>query len=125
MFINQDVALQHIKAGKLRPLAVSPAFRRNPLYPDVPTVAESGYKIRRPCRGRRIARNPRGTPQPVVVDKLEPAMTQVMQSPAIKQRMESTRLVVPAQGSKTCAAFVKSEIDRWNKVIKTAGIKNQ
>ena len=42
MFINQDVALPHIKAGKLRALAVS-SLQRNSLYPDVPTVAESGY----------------------------------------------------------------------------------
>ena len=42
MFINQDVALQHVKAGKLRPLAVT-TVKRNPLYPDVPSISESGY----------------------------------------------------------------------------------
>ena len=42
MFTNQDVVLPHVKAGKLRALAVTSA-ERNPLYPDVPTVAESGY----------------------------------------------------------------------------------
>ena len=122
MFINQDVALQHIKAGKLRPLAVS-SIQRNPLYPDVPTVAESGYKGFEALSWSGMS-VPKGTPQPIV-DKLEAAMTQVMQSPAIKQRMESQGFVVPAQGSKPYAAFVKSEIDRWTKVIKTAGIKNQ
>ncbi|MBP7574899.1 MAG: tripartite tricarboxylate transporter substrate binding protein [Rhodoferax sp.] len=122
MFINQDVALQHIKAGKLRPLAVS-SIQRNPLYPDVPTVAESGYKGFEALSWSGMS-VPKGTPQPIV-DKLEAAMTQVMQSPAIKQRMESQGFVVPVQGSKPYAAFVKSEIDRWTKVIKTAGIKNQ
>ena len=122
MFINQDVALQHIKAGKLRPLAVS-SVQRNPLYPDVPTVAESGYKGFEALSWSGMS-VPKGTPQPIV-DKLEAAMTQVMQSPAIKQRMESQGFVVPVQGSKPYAAFVKSEIDRWTKVIKTAGIKNQ
>ena len=122
MFINQDVALQHIKAGKLRPLAVS-SIQRNPLYPDVPTVAESGYKGFEALSWSGMS-VPKGTPQPIV-DKLEAAMAQVMQSPAIKQRMESQGFVVPVQGSKPYAAFVKSEIDRWTKVIKTAGIKNQ
>ena len=122
MFINQDVALQHIKAGKLRALAVSSA-QRNPLYPDVPTIAESGYKGFEALSWSGMS-VPKGTPQPVV-DKLEAAMTQVMQSPAIKQRMESQGFVVPVQGSKPYAVFVKSEIDRWTKVIKTAGIKNQ
>jgi len=65
---------------------------------------------------------PKGVPQPIV-DKLEAAMTQAMTSPAVKLRMESQGFVVPTQGSKPYTAFVKSEIDRWSKVIKTAGIK--
>ena len=120
MFINQDVALQHIKAGKLRPLAVTSA-QRNSLYPDVPTVAESGYKGFEALSWSGMS-VPKGTPQPIV-DKLEAALAQAMQSPAIKQRMESQGFVVPTQGSKPYTAFIKSEKERWTKVIKTAGIK--
>jgi len=120
MFINQDVALQHVKAGKLRPLAVSSA-KRNPLYPDVPAVAESGYKDFEALSWSGISA-PKGTPQPVI-DKLEAAMVQAMQSPTVKQRMESQGFVVPPQGSKHYTAFVKREVARWTKVIKTAGIK--
>ena len=120
MFINQDVALQHVKAGKLRPLAVSSAQRNN-LYPDVPTVAESGYKGFEALSWSGMS-VPKGTPQ-AVVDKLEAAMAQAMTSPGIKQRMESQGFVIPPQGSKPYTAFVKSEIERWTKVIKTAGIK--
>ena len=43
MFINQDAALAHVRSGKMRAIAVSSAAR-NPLYPDVPTISESGYK---------------------------------------------------------------------------------
>lgn len=120
MFINQDVALQHIKAGKLRPLAVTSA-QRNSLYPDVPTVSESGYKGFEALSWSGMS-VPKGTPQPIV-DKLEAALAQAMQSPAIKQRMESQGFVVPTQGVKPYTAFVKSEKERWTKVIKTAGIK--
>ncbi len=120
MFINQDVALQHVKAGKLRALAVSSAQRNN-LYPDVPTVAESGYKGFEALSWSGMS-VPKGTPQPIV-DKLEAAMAQAMTSPGIKQRMESQGFVIPAQGSKVYTAFVKSEIERWTKVIKIAGIK--
>ena len=120
MFINQDVALQHVKAGKLRPLAVSSAQRNN-LYPDVPTVAESGYKGFEALSWSGMS-VPKGTPQ-AVVDKLEAAMAQAMTSPGIKQRMEAQGFVIPTQGSKLYTAFVKSEIERWTKVIKTAGIK--
>ena len=120
MFINQDVALQHVKAGKLRALAVSSA-QRNPLYPDVPTIAESGFRGFEALSWSGMS-VPKGTPQPVV-DKLDAAMVQVLQSPAFKQRLESQGFVVPAAGAKAYSAFVASELTRWTKVIKTAGIK--
>ena len=120
MFINQDVAIQHVKAGKMRALAVSSA-QRNPLYPDVPTVAESGYPGFQALSwsGLSVAK---GTPQ-AVVDRLEAEMVRIMGSAAIKQRMEANGFVVPTQGSKAYSEFVRSEVTRWTKVIKTAGIK--
>jgi tripartite-type tricarboxylate transporter receptor subunit TctC len=122
MFINQDSALPHVKAGKLRALAVTSA-QRNPLYPDVPTIAESGYKGFEALSwsGMSVVK---GTPQPIV-DKLEAAIAQAMQSEPIKQRMASIGFVIPALGSKPYTAFVKKEIDTWTRVIKTAGIKPQ
>ena len=120
MFINQDAALQHVKAGKLRALAVSSA-QRNPLYPDVPTIAESGYKGFESLSWSGMS-VPKGTPQPVV-DKLDAAMVQVLKSASFRQRLESQGFVVPAEGAKAYAAFVKSELERWTRVIKTAGIK--
>ena len=120
MFINQDVALGHIRAGKLRPLAVS-SKQRNPLYPDVPTVSELGYPGVEALSWSGLS-VPKGTPQPIV-DKIEAALTGAMQSPAIKQRMESVGFVVPTQGSKAYTQFVKSELDGWTKVIATGGIK--
>ena len=120
MFINQDTALQHVKGGKLRPLAVTSA-QRNPLYPDVPTVAESGYKGFEALSWSGISA-PKGTPQPII-DKLEAAITQAMTSQAVRQRLESLGFVVPPLGSKAYTAFVKSELERWTRVIKTAGIK--
>jgi tripartite-type tricarboxylate transporter receptor subunit TctC len=120
MFINQDVALQHIKAGKLRPLAVSSAAR-NPLYPDVPTVAELGYPGFEALSWSGLS-VPKGTPT-AVVEKLESAMKQVMAQPAIRQRMDSQGFVIPPQGIKPYTEFVAKEMDRWTQVIRTAGIK--
>lgn len=122
MFINQDVALPHVKAGKLRALAVS-STQRNALYPDVPTIAESGYKGFEALSWSGISAL-KGTPQPIV-DKLEAAVAQAMKSDAIKQRMASNGFVIPEQGSKPYSAFVKKELDTWTRVIKTAGIKPQ
>jgi len=120
MFINQDVALPHVKAGKLRPLAVT-SKARNPLYPDVPTIAETGMKGYEALSWSGLSAI-KGTPKPIV-DKLEAAMTKIMTSPEIRQRMESVGFVVPPQGSGPYTAFVKSELELWSRVIKTAGIK--
>lgn len=120
IFINQDAALPHIRAGKLRALAVT-SKERNPLYPDVPTIAESGYRGFEALSwsGLSVAR---GTPQPIV-EKLEAAMQQAMQSAAFKQRLTSVGFVIPPTGAKPYSAFVKAEIEQWAKVIKAAGIK--
>jgi tripartite-type tricarboxylate transporter receptor subunit TctC len=120
MFINQDTALPHVKAGKLRALAVTSA-QRNVLYPDVPTVAESGFPGFQALSWSGLSAI-KGTPQPIV-DKLDAAMKKIMSSPEVRQRLESVGFVVPAVGSAPYTAFVKSELDLWTQVIKTAGIK--
>ena len=122
VFLNQDVALPHVKAGKLRALAVT-SKERNALYPDVPTISESGYKGFEALSwsGLSVAK---GTPQPIV-DKLEAAMAQSMQTANFKQRLTSTGFVIPAQGNKPYTEFIKSELNQWTSVISTAGIKPQ
>ena len=120
MFINQDTALPHVKAGKLRALAVT-SLQRNPLYPDTPTIAESGIPGFQALSWSGMSAI-KGTPQPVV-DKLEAALRKVMASPEIRQRLESVGFVVPAPGAAAYAKFIHSEIDLWSRVIKTAGIK--
>lgn len=122
MFINQDAALPHVRAGKLRALAVT-SVQRNPLYPDVPTIAESGYRGFEALSWSGISAL-KGTPQPIV-DKLEAAVRQAMQTEAIRQRMSAVGFIIPEQGSKPYTAFVKQQIDTWTRVIKTAGIKPQ
>jgi len=120
MFINQDVALPHVKAGKLRALAVT-STERNALYPDTPTIAETGVKGYEALSWSGISAI-KGTPKPIV-DKLEAAMKKIMTSPEIRQRMDSVGFVIPPQGSDHYTKFVKSEIDLWTRVIRTAGIK--
>jgi tripartite-type tricarboxylate transporter receptor subunit TctC len=120
MFINQDTAFPHVKAGKLRALAVT-SLQRNPLFPDTPTIAESGIPNFQALSwsGLSVAK---GTPQPVV-DKLEAALRKVMTSPEIKQKLETLGFVVPPPGGASYAKFVASEIELWTRVIKSAGIK--
>ena len=120
MFINQDSALPHVKAGKLRALAVT-SLQRNPLYPDTPTIAETGVKGYEALSWSGLSAI-KGTPQPIV-DKLEAAMKKIMASPEVRQRMESVGFVIPVQGAAAYTGFVKSEIELWTRVIKQAGIK--
>lgn len=120
MFINQDAALAHVRAGKLRALAVT-SLQRNPLYPDVPTLAESGLPGFQALSWSGLSA-PKGT-SPAIIEKLEAEMQRIMTSSAIKQRMEAVGFVVPPQGAKRYSDFVKSEIDNWTKVIKVGGIK--
>jgi tripartite-type tricarboxylate transporter receptor subunit TctC len=86
-------------------------------------VAESGYKDFQALSwsGLSVAK---GTP-PAIVEKLEAAMVQALQSEGVRQRLTSVGFVVPALGSKPYTQFVKDEIDTWTRVIKTAGIKPQ
>lgn len=120
IFINQDAAMPYVKAGKIRPIAVS-SLQRNPLYPDVPTVAESGYKGFQALSwsGLSVAK---GTPQ-AIADKLEAAVVQAINSDAVRQRLTSVGFVIPTLGGKAYSAFIKSEIETWTRVIQTAGIK--
>jgi tripartite-type tricarboxylate transporter receptor subunit TctC len=122
MFINQDTALPHVRAGKLRALAVT-SLQRNALYPDVPTISESGYPGFSAVSWSGLSL-PKGTPKPIA-DKLEFEIAIAMQSSAIKQRMDSIGFVIAPQGSVAYSAFVKAEMERWTRVIKTAGIKAQ
>ena len=120
MFINQDTALPHVRSGKLRALAVS-SLQRNPLYPDVPTLAESGFPGFQALSWSGLSAL-KGTPQPIV-DKLEASMKKIMASPEFRQRLETIGFVVPPSGSGPYTQFVKAELDLWTGVIKTAGIK--
>ena len=120
MFINQDVALQHVRTGKLRALAVT-SLQRNTLYPDVPTIAESGFPGFQALSWSGLSAV-KGTPQPIV-DRLEASMKKILTSPEVRQRLESVGFVVPTPGAAAYGPFLKSELDLWVKVIKTAGIK--
>jgi tripartite-type tricarboxylate transporter receptor subunit TctC len=120
MFTNQDAVLPFVKAGKLRALVVTSA-QRNPLYPDVPTVAESGYPGFSAVSWTGLSA-PKGTPKPIV-DKLEAAMVKAFGEPAVRAKLEGNGFVVVASKSSDYGKFVTDEMARWSKVVQSAGIK--
>lgn len=120
MVVNLDAAYPHIKAGKLRALAVTSA-QRSALLPEIPTIAESGYAGFTAVSWTGLSA-PKGTPKPII-DKLEAAMRKTFSDPAVRGKLESNGFVVVASGSADYARFMQSEIDRWSAVIKAADIK--
>ena len=94
---------------------------RNPLYPETPTINESGYPGFTALSWSGLSL-PKGTPK-AIVDKIEAAAVAALKTPAIKAKLEGNGFVVPPLGSAEYTAFVASEQIRWVGVIKTAGIK--
>lgn len=119
---NQDTLLPYVRAGKLVPLAVTSA-QRNPLFPDVPTVAESGFPGFSVVSWVGLSA-PKGTPKPIV-DKLEAAMIKAFAAPAVRARLENQGFVMVASNSKEYTAFIASEIQRWTQLVKEVGIKGE
>lgn len=120
MFDSLPSAAPHIKAGKVRALAVS-GETRSPAFPDVPTMKELGYPdlISYSWFGISV---PAKTPQPIV-DRLATEMQAVLKEPAVIKRWEE----IGAEGSTMTPAevtrFIQAEIDKWTPVVKSSGAK--
>ncbi len=112
--------LPHIKAGKIRALAVSSA-RRVASLPDVPTLGELGYPGMEDYTwvGFFV---PAGTPAEVA-QKLNDAIVRVAHDPQIKERLEALAFDVTAAPLRETAAYVKSELAKWGKVVREVGAK--
>ena len=119
-FASMTSSLQFIKAGRLRALAVS-SKERSAQLPDVPTMAEAGVPniIVRDWQGL-VA--PRGTPK-AIVDKLAGETRRILRDPANQERFATLGLDIIASTPEEFDAAIKSEIQRWAKVVKEANIK--
>jgi tripartite-type tricarboxylate transporter receptor subunit TctC len=118
LFINQDNALPQVKAGKLRALAVTSA-ERNPAYPGVPTVAESGFPGFSAVSWFGLAA-PAGTPKDVIA-KLHDAAVKALHVPEVRERLQAVGFVIVGNTPEQNAAFVHDEIVKWGKAVKASG----
>lgn len=119
-FDGMGTAAVQIKAGKLRPLAVTTKTRSS-LIPNVPTMQEagiSGYEVTTWYALWAI----KGTPQ-AAIDKMYGATVKAMQLPDIKEIWASQGAQAGGMPPAEFAALVKSEIAKWGKVVRDAGIK--
>lgn len=121
LFGSMPAVLPQAKAGKLRPLAVGTG-KRSPALPDVPTVAESGYP------GFEVSLwlgffAPRGTPAPIV-NRLHGELVKIVLSSEMKEQFDRAGAEPVHNASNIeLERLVRSEIDKYAKVIKTANIK--
>ncbi|MDB5851684.1 MAG: hypothetical protein JWP29_5436 [Rhodoferax sp.] len=114
MFPSLTTALPYIKAGKLRALAVA-SFNRDPVLPDVPTVAEQGFPGFSAIQWWGLCA-PAKTPEPVVA-RLNKALNEALALPDIKARLHEMAAepmpVTPAQFE----SFLKAEVAKWTKLV--------
>ncbi|QRF57967.1 tripartite tricarboxylate transporter substrate binding protein [Variovorax paradoxus] len=121
MFTDIAPALQHVRSGKLRALAVT-SKKRQPTFPDVPTVAESrlpGTADFEAVAWQSIVA-PAGTPAPVV-ERLSQEIAKVIAQPALRQKLENDGFEPGSSTPAQLAAYIRSESERWGQVIRASG----
>lgn len=112
--------LPHVKAGKIRVLAVSSAKRLAAL-PDVPTLNELGFSGMEDYTWVGLF-VPAGVPAEVA-QKLNAALLAAVRSPEVKERLEALAFEITAAPLAETATYVKSELAKWGKVVRETGAK--
>ena len=122
MFDNLPGAMGHIKAGRVRVLGVSSVVR-HPSLPDVPTIAESGLP------GFEVvvwyAVFAAGTPPPQVLASLTAAANRAVSSPEVQKKLSDAGVDPGASSPDDLAMRVRTEMAKWAKVVKDAGLPVQ
>ena len=113
--------IPHLRAGKMRPVGVS-AAKRSPLLPDVPTIAEAvpGYE----ATNWFSLLAPAGTPRPII-DRVHQEIVRALRAADVRDRLVAEGADVIGSTPDELAAYMKSETEKWARVVKTAGIKTQ
>jgi tripartite-type tricarboxylate transporter receptor subunit TctC len=121
-FAGMPPALPHVKAGRLRGLAVSTA-RRSPSAPDIPTVSEAGLAGFEADNWHGILA-PRGTPR-ARIDRLNAELVQVLGAVDIQSQLVNAGAQAVTSTPAEFAAFIRAETDKWTRVARIAGVKAQ
>ena len=121
-YLSPVVIRDHVRAGRLRGLAVA-SRERLAILPDVPTMAEAGFPGVEGSGWNGIF-VPAGTPQ-AIIDRLQEAIDKVLHEKQVQE--DAAQLGTQAGGEKPAefAAYVRGEKEKWEKVAKDAGIKPQ
>jgi tripartite-type tricarboxylate transporter receptor subunit TctC len=118
MFDNMPAAIESIRAGRLRPLAVTTA-KRSPELPNVPTIAEAGVPGYEATSWFGMFA-PAATPAPIVA-QLNTALVKVLADPEVKKKLAQQGAEPVSEKPEQFAAFIASETAKWSKVVKASG----
>jgi tripartite-type tricarboxylate transporter receptor subunit TctC len=118
-FANVPAILQHVKSGRLRPLA-STGTRRSELLPDVPTMQEAGLDLEATVWYGVFA--PAATPR-AVVNAISDAIVQATRSPDIMQRLVDQGAEPVGDAPAEFDRILRKEVAKWGEVIRTTGIQ--
>ena len=120
MATNMIAAIPQVRAGKIRTLGVT-SLQRAPSAPDIPSIAESGLPGYECVQWYGLLA-PAGTPREVV-DKIYRDAAAILLSPQAKDRLAADGGTAVASSPDEFTAFIKTEIEKWAKVFKAAGLK--
>jgi len=113
-------ALPHIRAGKVKPIAVT-GLKRHPLLPDVPTFEELGYSGFDGVQWYGIVGPPRLPAE--ITRRLNDEINKALADPALRERLSSEALEPMPMTPQQFGEFIESDIARWNKLAKERNIK--
>jgi len=120
MFDNMPSSLPLVKEGKLRALGVT-SLKRSPAAPEIPTIAEQGLPGFEAVSWFALFA-PGGTPRPVV-ERLQAEVKKILVAPDVAKRLAEIGLEPVGSSPDELAAFQRSEIAKWAKVVKDSGAK--
>lgn len=112
----------HIRAGKLKPIATGGA-KRTPLFPELPTVAESGIPGYEASNYWAVGA-PAGTPA-TIVKRLNAEINAILALPETQKRFLAEAAEPDPRSPADVDAFVKAQLDKWARVAKAAGMKRE
>lgn len=118
--VPPNTAIPHVKAGKLKLLAVSTA-QRNPAYPDAPTFEELGFAQMTVSSWVGLSA-PKGTPS-AIVQKLNAALEASLSRPALRARLEGDGMTPMVMSPAQFSDLVRSDAQRWIQLTKSLNIK--
>ena len=119
-FQNVNTVFQHIKAGKLRPLAVT-GSKRSPVLPNVPTIAEAGGPKNVDVYSWQAIAAPKGLPADIKT-KFHAAVIAALNEPQVRDQFTSVGLEIVGNTPEQFTAFQQREFARWKQVIETRKI---